>query len=52
MQWHSWVVLTAGSTASALRAVCPPTLHIAPDVWRDSLKPQTRQVAYIDVPIA
>src|SRR5262245_49423999 len=25
MQWHKWVVLIAGSTGSALRAVRPPT---------------------------
>jgi hypothetical protein len=31
MRWHKWVVLIAGSTGSALRAVCPPNLHIAPD---------------------
>src|ERR1700746_3866575 len=31
MQWHMWVVLTAGSTGSALRAVRPPKLHIMPD---------------------
>ena len=29
------VVLIAGSTGSALRAVCPPNLHITPDVRRD-----------------
>ena len=28
MQWHIWVVLTAGSTGSALRAVRPPNLHV------------------------
>jgi hypothetical protein len=32
MQWHEWVVLIAGSTGSALRAVRPPNLHITPDV--------------------
>jgi hypothetical protein len=32
MQWHMWVVLIAGSTGSALRAVRPPNLHITPDV--------------------
>src|SRR6516164_9853757 len=26
MQWHKWVVLIAGSTGSALRAVRPPQL--------------------------
>src|SRR6476620_8840120 len=31
MQWHLWVVLIAGSTGSALRAVRPPNLHITPD---------------------
>jgi hypothetical protein len=35
MQWHEWVVLTAGSTGSALRAVRPPNLHITPDSRRD-----------------
>jgi hypothetical protein len=35
MQWHMWVVLIAGSTGSALRAVRPPNLHITPDVRRD-----------------
>src|SRR5262245_8312714 len=31
MLWHLWVVLIAGSTGSALRAVRPPNLHIVPD---------------------
>src|SRR5260221_6989431 len=35
MRWHEWVVLTAGSTGSALRAVRPPNLHITPVVRRD-----------------
>src|ERR1700726_1062134 len=35
MRWHKWVVLTAGSTGSALRAVRPPNLHIRPAVRRD-----------------
>jgi hypothetical protein len=30
MQWHEWVVLIAGSTGSALRAVRPSNLHITP----------------------
>src|SRR5262245_62775440 len=38
MQWHMWVVLIAGSTGSALRAVRPPNLHIAPDVGTISLR--------------
>src|SRR5215211_5270078 len=36
MRWHKWVVLTAGSTGSALRAVRPPNLHITPVIRRDS----------------
>jgi hypothetical protein len=32
MQWHEWVVLIAGSTGSALRAVRPPNLHVTPDL--------------------
>src|SRR5258708_24829675 len=32
MRWHKWVVLIAGSTGSALRAVRPPNLHITPAV--------------------
>src|SRR5262249_17447793 len=35
MHWHKWVVLIAGSTGSALRAVGPPNLHITPNVQRD-----------------
>ena len=35
MRWHKWVVLIAGSTGSALRAVCPPNPHITPDARRD-----------------
>jgi hypothetical protein len=35
MLWHLWVVLIAGSTGSALRAVRPPNFHITPDVWRN-----------------
>src|SRR4029077_10720797 len=35
MRWHKWVVLIAGSTGSALRAVRPPNLHITPNVRRD-----------------
>jgi hypothetical protein len=46
MQWHKWVVLIAGSTGSALRAVRPPTFHITPDVDAISFMPQVRQVLY------
>src|SRR6201989_1325659 len=35
MLWHKWVVLIAGSTGSALRAVRPPNRHITPIVRRD-----------------
>ena len=35
MRWHKWVVLTAGSTGSALRAFAPPNLHITPGARRD-----------------
>jgi hypothetical protein len=35
MRWHEWVVLIAGSTGSALRAVRPPNLHITPVTPRD-----------------
>src|ERR1022692_4877645 len=35
MRGGNWVVLIAGSTGSALRAVRPPNLHITPDVRRD-----------------
>jgi len=35
MRWHKWVVLIAGSTGSALRAVRTPNLHITPEVRRD-----------------
>src|SRR5258708_36429969 len=35
MRWHKWVVLIAGSTGSALRAVRSPNLHISPAARRD-----------------
>src|ERR1700722_2342331 len=35
MLWHEWVVLIAGSTGPALRAVCPPNLQITPVIRRD-----------------
>src|SRR5882724_6066013 len=35
MLWPEWVVLIAGSTGSALRAVRPPNLHITPNGRRD-----------------
>jgi hypothetical protein len=39
MHWHLWVVLIAGSTGSALRAVRPPNLHITPNVGAISVTP-------------
>ena len=50
MQWHMWVVLIAGSTGSALRAVRPPNLHITPNVGAISVTPQVRQVPCSDHP--
>src|ERR1700735_4847731 len=38
MHRGEWVVLIAGSTGSALRAVRPPNLHITSDVRRDPLR--------------
>jgi hypothetical protein len=35
MHWHWWVVLIAGSTGSALRAVRPPNFHLHAGCWRD-----------------
>ena len=35
MLWPLWVVLIAGSTGSALRAVRPPNFHITPDIRCD-----------------
>src|SRR6202051_4527884 len=35
MLWPKWVVLIAGSTGSALRAVRPPNRHITPVARRD-----------------
>jgi hypothetical protein len=44
MHWHWWVVLIAGSTGSALRAVRPPNLHIASECRRDLVTPPVRRV--------
>src|ERR1700723_23433 len=35
MLWPKWVILIAGSTGSALRAVRPPNRHITPVARRD-----------------
>ena len=46
MHWHKWVVLIAGSTGSALRAVRPPNLHITPGLGAISTTPPpARRVA-------
>jgi len=44
MLWPMWVVLIAGSTGSALRAVRPPNHHITPDAGVISFKPRVRLV--------
>ena len=47
MRWHEWVVLIAGSTGSALRAVRPPNLHITPETARETaLTVATRNTYY------
>ena len=50
IDWHLWVVLIAGSTGCALRAVRPPNLHITPDVGAISVTPQVRRVPCSDHP--
>ena len=44
MRGGNWVVLIAGSTGSALRAVRPPNLHITPVVGAISFTPRARRV--------
>src|SRR6187401_573371 len=44
MLWPMWVVLIAGSTGSALRAVRPPNLHITPMAGAISFIPPVRRV--------
>src|SRR5215470_3343963 len=44
MLWPEWVVLIAGSTGFALRAVRPPNRHITPDVRHDLVMPRARRV--------
>src|ERR1700710_2235755 len=50
MRWHKWVVLIAGSTGSALRAVRPPNLHITPVAQRDLVLPRKRSWIPISFP--
>ena len=47
MRWHKWIVLIAGSTGSALRAVRPPNLHITPVPGAISFTAQVRRDSYI-----
>src|SRR5271156_5238163 len=45
MLWPMWVVLIAGTTGSALRAVRPPNLHITPRYFGAiSSDPQTGRI--------
>jgi hypothetical protein len=44
MPWPKWVVLIAGSTGAALRAVRPPNRYVTPDVRRDFLTRRARSV--------
>jgi hypothetical protein len=37
MLWPEWVVLIAGSTGAALRAVRPPNRYVTPDFRRDKV---------------
>ena len=50
MQWPKWVVLIAGSTGSALRAVRPPNLHITP--WYSARSRQTLSESWIIISLA
>jgi hypothetical protein len=50
MLWPLWVVLIAGSTGSALRAVRPPNLHITPDARCDLVMPRVQRVLCIARP--
>src|SRR5258708_25840088 len=52
MRWHEWVVLTAGSTGSALRAVRPPNLHITPVIRRDLVYPASATGSLYRSPLA
>jgi len=44
MRWHMWVVLIAGSTGSALRAVRLSNFHIPPVTSGISFTPRVRRV--------
>src|SRR5262249_55295308 len=48
MLWHKWVVLTAGSTGFALRAVRPPNLHITPGLGSISLRPERDPARWLE----
>src|SRR5215470_4027410 len=44
MLWPKWVVLIAGTTGSALRAVRPPNRYVTPDVRHDLVTRRARRV--------
>ena len=50
MRWHKWVVLIAGSTGSALRAVRSSNLHITPDARRDLVLRRKRDGLPVTIP--
>ena len=52
MSGGNWVVLIAGSTGSALRAVRPPNLHITPVVEHDSFTPRCNGFLVAGSPLA
>ena len=52
MLWPLWVVLIAGSTGSALRAVRPPNLHITPDARCDLVQAASAAGSYKRSPFA
>jgi hypothetical protein len=47
MLWHKWVVLIAGSTGSALRAVRPPNLHITP-LYDDASQREWSEILHVN----
>ena len=50
MLWPKWVVLIAGSTGAALRAVRPPNRYVTPDIQRDSSTLRVRRAPYSSHP--
>jgi hypothetical protein len=47
MPWPKWLVLIAGSTGAALRAVRLPNRYVTPDVWRDFFTPRAQGDRYL-----